>query len=280
MRFVQFDNGRGQTKVGVLSEDRQKIAELKGYPTMLAFLESGTSPDKVTLGEYSVDAKSVKLQSPVTGPEKIICVGLNYRGHCEEQNLTPPVRPMFFSKFASALTGPNDPVIAHEISREIDWEVEMAVVIGKGGKKIPQEKAYDHVFGYCVAQDISARDWQKVLNNKQFLIGKSMDTFCPLGPALVHKSLVADPHKLTIQCSVNGVQKQKGNTDELVFRIDDLIHRVSQGITLKAGDVILTGTPGGVGMHRNPPEFLKAGDVIVSEIEGLGQLVNPVAKDE
>lgn len=227
MRFVQYESGNGQTKVGVLSEDRSKIAELKGFPTMVKFLESGTSPDDVQLGD-SVDLKSVTLQSPITNPEKIICVGLNYRGHCEEQNLKPPIRPMFFSKFASAITGPNSPVIAQAISNEIDWEVELAVVIGKEGKKIAQDKAFDHVFGYCVAQDISARDWQKVLNNKQFLIGKSMDTFCPLGPALVHKSEVVDPHKLKIKCSVNGVQKQIGNTDELVFRIDDLIHRVSQ----------------------------------------------------
>lgn len=225
---MQYDSGNGQTKVGVLSEDRSKISEVTGFTSMVKFLESGTRPEDVKLGGSVVDLKSVKLQSPVTNPEKIICVGLNYRGHCEEQNLTPPTRPMFFSKFASALTGPNDPVIAQEISNEIDWEVELAVVIGKGGKKIAQDKAFDHVFGYCVAQDISARDWQKVLNNKQFLIGKSMDTFCPLGPALVHKSEVADPHKLTIKCSINGVQKQFGNTDELVFRIDDLIHRVSQ----------------------------------------------------
>lgn len=229
MRFVQYDSGNGETKVGVLSEDQSKISELKGFPNMVKFLESQVGLDAVksALGA-TIDAKSVKLQSPVTSPEKIICVGLNYSGHCEEQNLKPPVRPMFFSKFASALTGPFDPVIAQEISNEIDWEVELAVVIGKAGKKIPQDKAFEHVFGYCVAQDISARDWQKVLNNKQFLIGKTMDTFCPLGPAIVHKSLVPDPHNLTIKCSVNGVQKQLGNTNELVFRIDDLIHRVSQ----------------------------------------------------
>lgn len=224
---MQYDRGDGHTKVGVLSKDYQRISQVKGFPTMLTFLESGTSPDKLTLGS-SIDIKGVKLQSPITSPEKIICIGLNYRGHCEEQNLRPPKRPMFFSKFASALTGPNDPVIAQEISNEIDWEVELAVVIGMGGKKIPQESAFDHVFGYCVAQDISARDWQIVLNNRQFLIGKSMDTFCPMGPAIVHKSEVADPHKLAIKCSVNGVLKQIGNTDELVFRIDDLIHRVSQ----------------------------------------------------
>lgn len=278
MRFVQYDNGKGQT-VGVLSEDQKKVAEVKGYTSIVNLLESGVSPADVPHGDY-MDLAGVKLLSPITSPEKIICVGLNYRGHCEEQNLKPPVRPMFFSKFASAITGPNDPIIAQAISNEIDWEVELAVVIGKGGKKIPQDKAFDHVFGYCVANDVSARDWQKVLNNKQFLIGKSMDTFCPLGPALVHKSMISDPHKLTITCSVNGVEKQRGNTDELVFRIDDLIHRVSQGITLRPGDVILTGTPGGVGMYRDPPEYLKPGDVVVSEIEGLGRLNNPVVKDD
>lgn len=230
MRFVQFVGANGDTKVGVLSEDQKKISEFNDFPNMIKFLESGASPEavKAKVGPATIDLASVKLLPPVTNPEKIICVGLNYRGHCEEQNLTPPIRPMFFSKFASALTGPNDPVIAQAISKEIDWEVELAVVIGKAGKKIPQAQAYDHVFGYCVAQDISARDWQKVLNNKQFLIGKSMDTFCPLGPAIVHKSAVSDPHKLAIKCSINGVQKQSGNTDELVFRIDDLIHRVSQ----------------------------------------------------
>lgn len=186
----------------------------------------------------------VCLLAPVTNPEKIICIGLNYKGHCEEQNKVPPAEPMFFSKYASTIIGPTDSVIAHKISNEIDWEVELAVVIGKEAKHVPKECAFDYVFGYCVAQDISARDWQKTKNGGQFLIGKSMDTFCPLGPALVHKSLIPNPHNLQIKCAINGVEKQCGNTNELIFRIDDIIHRLSQCITLKPGDVILTGTPG------------------------------------
>ncbi|XP_059610664.1 fumarylacetoacetate hydrolase domain-containing protein 2 [Phlebotomus argentipes] len=286
MRFVQYRKGGDKsTRLGVLSPDGKKISSLSAYGNdMIGFLEKDVNLADLEKKLSSLPAEDVTadvtLESPVSHPEKIVCIGLNYRGHCEEQNLKPPERPMFFSKFASTLVGPTGSVIAHEISSQIDWEVELAVVIGKTAKKVPREKAYDYVFGYCVAQDISARDWQKVLNNKQFLIGKSMDTFCPLGPAIVHKSLVPDPHSLKIRCSINGVQKQSGNTDELIFRIDDIISRLTQSITLRPGDVILTGTPGGVGMFRDPPEYLKPGDVIESEIEGLGKLTNTVIKDD
>ena len=201
---------------------------------------------------------TVKLLPPVTNPQKILCIGLNYRGHCEEQNKTVPTEPMFFSKYASALVGPTDNIVAHKISDQIDWEVELAVIIGKEAKHVKKAHAMEYVFGYSVAQDISARDWQKQRNGGQFLIGKSMDTFCPLGPAIVHKSCINDPHHLEIKCSVNGVLKQNGNTNELVFRIEDIIERVTQSITLLPGDVILTGTPAGVGMHRKPAEFLRS----------------------
>lgn len=186
---------------------------------------------------------------------------------------------MFFSKYATTIVGPHDDVIAHKLSDQIDWEVELAVIIGKKAKSVAKANAMDYVFGYTVAQDISARDWQKQRNGGQFLIGKSMDTFCPLGPAAVHKSLVKDPHQLAIKCSVNGVEKQNGSTSELIFRIDDIIARVTESITLLPGDVILTGTPAGVGMHRKPAEFLKPGDVIDSEIEGLGKIKNKVVAD-
>lgn len=185
---------------------------------------------------------------------------------------------MFFSKFASALVGPFDSVIAHKISDQIDWEVELAVIIGAKAHHVKKENALDYVFGYSVAQDISARDWQKMRNGGQFLIGKSMDSFCPLGPSVVHKS-VLDASDLVIKCSLNGVEKQNGRTSELIFDIPDIIERVTQSITLLPGDVILTGTPSGVGMHRSPPEFLKVGDVIESEIEGIGKIVNKVVAD-
>lgn len=287
MRFVQFlRKNEAKRRIGVCSDDGSTITDLTDtscFPAdMIEFIKAEISLDDVmskVCSGVKLPAEEVQLLSPVVNPEKIICIGLNYKGHCEEQNKVPPSEPMFFSKYSSTLTGPTGNVIAHSITDQIDWEVELAVIIGKQAKKVPKEKAFDYVFGYCVAQDISARDWQKVKNGGQFLIGKSMDTFCPLGPAIVHKSLIPDPHNLVIKCSVNNVEKQCGNTSELIFRIDDIIHRLSQCITLKPGDVILTGTPAGVGMHRKPAEFLKPGDVIESEIQNVGKLINKVVAD-
>lgn len=224
------------------------------YPSdMKSFIKAEVSLEDVQQKVNScvkLPTSDVCLLAPILNPEKIICIGLNYKGHCEEQNKTPPTEPMFFTKFASCIVGPTDDIIAHKITNQIDWEVELAVVIGKEAKHVPREKAMDYVFGYTVAQDISARDWQKTKNGGQFTIGKGMDTFCPLGSAIVHKSLVPEPHNLAIKCSVNGVQKQCGSTSELIFRIDDIISRLSQSITLKPGDVLLTGTPGGVSVFR------------------------------
>jgi len=225
------------------------------------------------------DVKDIKILAPVSKPEKIVCIGFNYLKHCVELKKEPPSEPLFFSKFASTLTGPTGDVIHHDITTKLDWEVELAVIIGKEARHVPASHALDYIFGYSVAQDITARDWQFTRNGGQFLIGKSMDTFCPLGPSIVHKSLIPDPHNLRLTCNINGVPKQSGNTSELIFRIDEMIHRLSQSITLKPGDVILTGTPSGVGMHRNPPEFLKPGDVIESEIQNIGKIVNKVIKD-
>lgn len=285
MKFVQFKTGSSEQRLGVLSPDGSKISDISDHfsSDLKDLIRSGATLEAIKQkadGAKQLALKDVTLLSPVTNPQKILCVGLNYRGHCEEQNKPIPKEPMFFSKYATAIVGPFDGVVAHKITDQIDWEVELAVIIGKEAKHVSRANAMDYVFGYTVAQDISARDWQKLRNGGQFLIGKSMDSFCPLGPAVVHKSLVADPHNLVISCSVNGVQKQKGNTSELVFRIDDIIERVTQSITLLPGDVILTGTPAGVGMHRSPPEFLKVGDVIDSEIESLGKIKNAVVADQ
>ncbi|XP_055536066.1 fumarylacetoacetate hydrolase domain-containing protein 2 [Wyeomyia smithii] len=286
MKFVQFNTGSdSKQRLGVLSSDGTKVADISNSFSgdLITLIKSGTSLDAVKAKvekASNIPLADVRLLSPVTNPQKILCVGLNYRGHCEEQNKPIPKEPMFFSKYASTIVGPFDGVIAHSITDQIDWEVELAVIIGKEAKHVSRANAMDYVFGYTVAQDISARDWQKTRNGGQFLIGKSMDTFCPLGPAVVHKSVVSDPYNLVIKCSVNGVEKQKGNTNELVFRIDDIIERATQSITLVPGDVILTGTPAGVGMHRNPPEFLKVGDVIDSEIETIGQIKNKVTADQ
>uniref|UniRef100_A0A182YNI4 Fumarylacetoacetase-like C-terminal domain-containing protein n=1 Tax=Anopheles stephensi TaxID=30069 RepID=A0A182YNI4_ANOST len=286
MRFVQYRSAAtgDKQRLGVLSEDGTQVSDISDRyeGDLITLIRSGVSLDEVkatAVKASPVKLDSVELLAPVTNPQKILCVGLNYSGHCEEQNKPIPKEPMFFSKYATTIVGPYDNVIAHRISDQIDWEVELAVIIGKRAKSVSKANAMDYVFGYTVAQDISARDWQKLRNGGQFLIGKSMDTFCPIGPAAVHKSLVKDPHQLSIKCSVNGVEKQNGCTSELIFRIDDIIERVTQSITLLPGDVILTGTPAGVGMHRKPAEFLKPGDVIDSEIEGLGKIKNKVVAD-
>lgn len=287
MRFVQYKQIKVPNSkfLGISSDDGSEIKELSsvpGYPHDLkTLIECGVNIDhiKSLMKDLpTISTSEVELLPPITEPQKILCVGLNYRGHCDEQKKEYPKEPMFFSKYASTLVGPTGNVIAHKISDQIDWEVELAVIIGAKASHVKKEKAFDYVFGYSVAQDISARDWQKLRNGGQFLIGKSMDTFCPLGPAVIHKSAV-DPSDLSIKCSINDVLKQCGKTSELIFSIEDIIERVTQSITLFPGDIILTGTPSGVGMHRSPPEFLKVGDVIESEIEGIGKIINTVVAD-
>ncbi|XP_016961514.1 fumarylacetoacetate hydrolase domain-containing protein 2 [Drosophila biarmipes] len=285
MRFVQYlRKGDLAKRLGFLSEDQKSLVEfagLEGVPSDLKTLiaqnpnleELAKKAEKQPRIEVNDD---VTLLPPLTDPGKIICIGLNYQDHCDEQNKPAPKEPMFFSKFNNALVGPQDNVIAHSASNKIDWEVELVCVIGKVARQVPKSQAMDYVFGYTVAQDISARDWQKERNGGQFLIGKSMDTFLPLGPAVVHKSLVPDVYNLNLKTWINGVEKQNGNTGNLIFKLDDVINRLSQTITLLPGDIIVTGTPKGVGMHRSPPEFLKPGDVIQTEIVGLGKLCNKV----
>jgi len=286
MRFIQFQRNENNIfGLGVISPDSLKFVEISNtYSTsdMIEFIKLNVPLSDIEKQIESLkweDVNNVKLLAPVSKPEKIVCIGFNYLAHCLELHREPPTEPTFFSKFATTLTGPTGDVILHDITTQLDWEVELAVVIGKEARHVPASRAIDYVFGYSVAQDISARDWQMSKNGGQFLIGKSMDTFCPLGPFIIHKSLISDPHNLCLTSKVNGVLKQSGNTSELIFRIDDIIHRLSQSITLKPGDVILTGTPSGVGMHRNPPEFLKPGDVIESEIENIGTIVNKIVED-
>ncbi|KAH8267200.1 hypothetical protein KR026_003730 [Drosophila bipectinata] len=285
MRFVQYLlKGDLSKRLGFLAEDQKSLVELAGLTGVPNDLKTliAQNPNLEELAQKAEKqprleiTDDVTLLPPLTDPGKIICIGLNYQDHCDEQNKPAPKEPLFFSKFNNALAGPQDNVIAHLASTKIDWEVELVAVIGKVAQHVPKEKAMDHIFGYTVAQDISARDWQKERNGGQFLIGKSMDTFLPLGPAVVHKSLVPNVYDLSLKTWVNGVLKQDGNTGNLIFKLDDVIHRLSQTMTLLPGDIIVTGTPKGVGMHRSPPEFLKPGDVVESEIVGLGKLRNNI----
>ncbi|XP_076989873.1 oxaloacetate tautomerase FAHD2A, mitochondrial isoform X2 [Tamandua tetradactyla] len=218
----------------------------------------------------------VTFLPPVTGPDKVVCVGLNYVDHCKEQNVRVPTEPIIFSKFASSIVGPYDNIVLPPESKEVDWEVELAVVIGKKGKHIKAADAMAHVAGFTVADDVSARDWQMQRNGKQWLLGKTFDTFCPLGPALVTKDSVADPHNLKICCRVNGELVQASSTSQMVFKTQELVAWVSRFVTLYPGDVFLTGTPPGVGVFRKPPVFLKKGDEVQCEIEELGMIINKV----
>ncbi|NXH20621.1 FAHD2 protein, partial [Bucco capensis] len=226
-------------------------------------------------GQHRVPRGTARLLAPIGDPQKVICVGLNYRDHCLEQDIKVPKEPIIFSKFPSAIIGPFDDIVHPEESSEVDWEVELAAVIGKKGRHIKESSALDHVVGFTVANDVSARDWQ-MKNGRQWLLGKTFDTFCPLGPALVTKEAVADVHNLSIRCSVNGQLMQDSSTQQLIFPLPKLIAWISQFVTLVPGDILLTGTPSGVGVFQKPPVFLKRGDEVRCEIEELGAICNRV----
>ncbi|GJQ76016.1 hypothetical protein Trydic_g18069 [Trypoxylus dichotomus] len=286
MRLVQFKlkNGGPQHIGAQLSTDGD-IFDISAVDSsvpnsLLKFLTDGNGVVEkakriVAAGKSVVPLTDVNLLAPITKPDKIACVGLNYSGHCDEQNLPYPTEPIIFSKFSSTIIGPYDTIKIPPISNSVDWEAELAVVIGKTAKSIRQDQVEDYIFGYTIAQDISARDWQKRRNGGQFLLGKSMDTFCPIGPAIVTRNKL-NAQNLNIRTYVNGVLKQSGNTSEMIFKIDFLVSYLSQMVTLYPGDLLLTGTPAGVGVHRQPPEFLKSGDILETEIEGIGKLRNTV----
>lgn len=216
-----------------------------------------------------------RLLSPIPRPAKnVFCVGRNYVEHAKEQGGEVPALPVFFTKPPTAIVGHEAGVIAWPVTQNLDYEVELAVVIGKRGRDIPQAKAYDHVFGYTILNDITARDLQR--KHAQWFKGKSLDTFAPLGPWIVHKSALADPHALRITLRVNGEIRQEATTADMVFRIEELIQVLSAGMTLEPGDILATGTPSGVGAGFVPPQWLKAGDVLEAEVEGIGILRNQI----
>ncbi|XID92961.1 fumarylacetoacetate hydrolase family protein [Paenibacillaceae bacterium WGS1546] len=220
------------------------------------------------------DESSLSLQSCVTHPNKILCVGLNYRKHAEETNSPIPAYPILFNKFNNALTGHGQDVALPVVSAKVDYEAELVIVIGKRAKDVPKEDALDHVFGYCCANDLSARDLQ--LRTPQWLLGKTCDGFAPLGPYLVTADEVGDPNDLNIRCVVNGEERQCSNTSDMIFRCDEIVSYVSRHMTLVPGDVILTGTPEGVilGYPEHRQQWLKDGDLVTVEIEKLGSLTN------
>ena len=212
--------------------------------------------------------------APVPRPGKLICIGLNYRDHAAESNMAIPERPVVFSKFATAVIAPGEAVVLPGTSKQVDYEAELAVVIGRRAKSVGANRALEYVLGYTAFNDVSARDFQ--FADGQWQRGKSCDTFAPMGPTIVTADVIPNPHKLAIKLRLNGRTMQDSNTDNLIFGIPQLISFLSETITLEPGDVIATGTPSGVGFARKPPVFLKDGDQMEVEIEGLGILNNPV----
>jgi 2,4-diketo-3-deoxy-L-fuconate hydrolase len=213
------------------------------------------------------------MSLPIPVPSKIICVGLNYRDHAAESGMALPERPLIFSKWPNTLIGPGEAIILPTLSDEVDYEAELGVVIGTRAAKVSVADALAHVQGYCCANDISARDVQ--LGDGQWARGKSLDTFCPVGP-LTPASQVPDPQQLGIRAVLNGETLQDATTADMIFSVAEIISYISQGITLEPGDLILTGTPPGVGFARTPPIYLRPGDEITVEIDGIGSLSNPV----
>lgn len=222
---------------------------------------------------YSPD--TVRWLAPVPRPRKIICVGLNYRDHAEEAQLAMPEAPFLFPKFSTAAAGPYNEVVRHRLTEKMDFEVELVAVIGRRAKKVAVDDAMGCVVGYMVGNDFSARDLQVT----QLTLSKSGDGFAPMGPFLVTADEVLRPHNLRLQLWVNGELMQSSSTANMIFRIHDLIAYTTQGVTLEPGDVIFTGTPNGVGHFRRPPFYLKPGDVVVTAVEGLGELRNTIVDD-
>jgi 2-keto-4-pentenoate hydratase/2-oxohepta-3-ene-1,7-dioic acid hydratase in catechol pathway len=221
-----------------------------------------------------VALEDARLTAPVPRPGKLICIGLNYRDHALEQGVAVPESPIVFSKFTTSIIGPEDQVVVPPACTQPDYEAELAVVIGRTTRNVSRENAYQHVFGYCAFNDISGRDFQ--FADKQWQRGKSCDTFAPMGPFVATRDEIKDPHGLGIKLRLNGEVMQSSRTDQLIFKVPELIEFLSASITLEPGDLIATGTPPGVGFARKPPVYLKSGDRMEVEIDGLGVLVNSV----
>jgi 2-keto-4-pentenoate hydratase/2-oxohepta-3-ene-1,7-dioic acid hydratase in catechol pathway len=226
------------------------------------------------------EAKMVKLLAPIE-PRALLCIGLNYRKHAEEQGAKLPERPMLFIKSPNTLQAPGDPILLprHLRSDEVDYECELAVVLGRDCKNVSKERALEFVFGYTAANDVSARDWQIRLGGGQFCRGKSFDTFAPLGPAIITKDEIRNPNALRIRTRVNGEVRQDSNTADMIFDVPTLIEFLSGSTTLLAGTVILSGTPSGVGVAMKPRRFLAPGDLVEVEVEKIGVLSNPVVEE-
>ncbi|WP_435020619.1 fumarylacetoacetate hydrolase family protein [Tundrisphaera sp. TA3] len=283
MRLVTVRTDRGPRACGVRGGRYVDLCDADpGLPaTVRGLLAEGAEGLRragaaVASGTTTYDPATVEHLAPVPDPAKIVCLGMNYRDHAAEVGAEPPAEPILFSKYATALIGHGASIVLPRCSDVVDYEAELVVVIGRGGKDIPEARAYDHVGGYAAGHDVSARDWQLRKPGRQWMAGKTFDTFAPVGPWLVTADEVPDPHALGIRLRLNGETMQDSKTSQLIFRVDAVVAHLSRLFTLEPGDLIFTGTPPGVGMARKPPVWLRPGDAVEVEIDGLGTLRNPV----
>jgi 2-keto-4-pentenoate hydratase/2-oxohepta-3-ene-1,7-dioic acid hydratase in catechol pathway len=281
MKLVTYEHARS-THVGLVTGNRAIPLQPIGFSDALSFIAAGASALEAARRHLdgapdSLPLDAVRLVAPIARPPKIICVGLNYRDHAIESNMKIPETPTIFSKFPTSIVGPGDPIVLPKTSTQPDYEAEFAVVIGQGGRHIAKENWRDHVFGYMCLNDVSARDFQ--MATTQWTMGKTFDTFCPIGPWIVTADEIADPHALDIRITINGEVLQSSNTSNLIFRVPDLIAFLSSAFTLEPGDIISTGTPSGVGFARKPPRWLVPGDDVVVSVSGVGELRNPVVSE-
>jgi 2-keto-4-pentenoate hydratase/2-oxohepta-3-ene-1,7-dioic acid hydratase in catechol pathway len=267
MKLIRFLTETGDTRIGLAP-----AGDATGVTLVEGDIYEGC---RLT----SKKARVARLLPPVD-PPNILCIGLNYRRHADETKIRYPELPVLFIKATTTAIAQGDPILLPAAGPDhVDYEAELAVIIGRKAKNVPVEKALDYVLGYTGANDVSARDWQIEKQMKQWVRGKSFDTFCPLGPCLVTKEEIPDPNALRVRAVLNGRVLQDSNTADMIFNVPQLISDLSRSLTLLPGTVILTGTPEGVGFTRQPPVFLRDGDVITVEIEGIGSLTNPVRRE-
>ena len=279
MKLVSFSVAGGPVRPGALVEEANLVADLSvaGHSDTLSVVTAGITaihPPGTYTGHKLSD---VRLHAPLANPPRIFAIGLNYRDHATEAKMALPAAPVVFFKMIPSIVGSGDAIVLPKNSTEPDYEAELAFVIGKGGYRIPASAWRDHVYGYTIINDVSARDVQR--STSQWSLSKSFPTFCPMGPAIVTADEIADPHELSIGLSINGETLQNSNTRELVFKVPELIEYISSITPLLPGDIVSTGTPSGVGMGRTPQRWLRPGDTVTVAVKGLGFLTNPVVAE-
>lgn len=279
MKLVSFSAADGKIRPGVLNEDGSRVLDLSsGYADTLGVITAGVKSVDSAAGGASYAFDSVRLHAPLANPPRVFAIGLNYRDHAKESGMEVPTTPVVFFKLTTAIIGPGEAIVLPKNSTQPDYEAEFAFVIGKGGYRIPASAWREHVYGYTIVNDVSARDVQ--FATSQWSMSKSFPTFCPMGPAIVTADQIADPHALPIGLTIDGEVLQYSNTRELVFGVPALIEHLSSITPLLPGDVVSTGTPPGVGLGRTPKRWLKPGETVAVTIEGLGSLTNPVVAEE